>query len=112
MINFAQLPEFPFTPHFAEINSHKLAYLDEGPDGTLTPELMVTRETPPIFIFGTQDDVKYSGPSSLTITDAMRRAGAPVELHYLSKGGHGYGMRQGAGLIWPGLYEKWLFSVK
>ena len=88
------------------------AYLDEGPDGTLTPELMVTRETPPIFIFGTQDDVKYSGPSSLTITDAMRRAGAPVELHYLSKGGHGYGMRQGAGLIWPGLYEKWLFSVK
>ncbi|MCR5819453.1 MAG: alpha/beta hydrolase [Bacteroidaceae bacterium] len=84
------------------------AYLDEGPNGTLTPELMVTRETPPIFIFGTQDDVKYSGPSALTITDAMRRAGAPVELHYLPKGGHGYGMREGAGLIWPALYEKWL----
>ena len=30
MMNIAQLPEFPFTPNFAGINGHKLAYLDEG----------------------------------------------------------------------------------
>ncbi len=84
------------------------AYLDEGPGGTLTPELTVSAETPPLFVFGTEDDVRYSGPSSLTITDAMRRAGAPVELHYLARGGHGYGMRAGAGLVWPPLVQAWL----
>lgn len=84
------------------------AYLDEGPDHTLTPELTVSANTSPLFVFGTEDDVKYSGPSSLTIADAMQRAGAPIELHYLTKGGHGYGMRNGAGLIWPKLAETWL----
>ena len=84
------------------------AYLDEGPEGTLTPELTVSTETPPLFVFGTEDDTRYGAPSSMTITDAMRRIGAPVELHYLTKGGHGYGMRSGAGLVWPKLAETWL----
>ncbi len=87
------------------------AYLDEGPNGTLTPELLVSAETPPLFVFGTEDDVKYSGPSCLTIADAMRRANAPIELHYLPRGGHGYGMRTGVGLLWPKLAEKWLETL-
>lgn len=88
------------------------AYLDEGPEGTLTPELTVSAETPPLFVFGTQDDVRYSGPSCLTIAEAMRREGAPIELHYLPHGGHGYGLRSGVGRIWPGLAESWLRSLK
>ena len=84
------------------------AYLDEGENGTLSPELKVTAQTPPMFVFGTEDDVRYSGPSCLTIADAMRRAGAPIELHYLARGGHGYGMRTGVGKIWPALAETWL----
>ena len=88
------------------------AYLDEGPEHTLTPELLVSRETPPLFVFGTEDDTRYSGPSSIAIADAMRREGAPIELHYLTKGGHGYGMRYGVGLIWPKLAETWLKSLK
>lgn len=88
------------------------AYLDEGPDHTLTPELTVTRDTPPLFVFGTEDDVKYSGPSTPVIMQAMQQAGAPVEVHYLTKGGHGYGMRRGAGLIWPALAEQWLKGLK
>ena len=88
------------------------AYLDEGEGGTLTPELSVSAETPPLFVFGTEDDVKYSAPSCITITDAMRRAGAPVELHYLPRGGHGYGMRTGVGLVWPKLAEAWLGNLK
>ena len=87
------------------------AYLDEGPNGSLTPELTVSTETPPLFVFGTEDDVKYSAPSCLTIAEAMRRAKAPIELHYLPRGGHGYGMRSGVGLIWPKLAEKWLESL-
>ena len=88
------------------------AYLDEGPDHTLTPELTVTKDTPPLFVFGTEDDVRYSGPSTVTILEAMQRANAPIEVHYLTKGGHGYGMRRGAGLVWPGLAEQWLGTLK
>lgn len=84
------------------------AYLNEGPDGTLTPELTVTAQTPPLFVFGTEDDRLYSAPSCLTLAPAMYRAGAPIELHYLTRGGHGYGMRRGAGLVWPPLAEVWL----
>lgn len=88
------------------------AYLDEGENHTLTPELTVTKDTPPMFVFGTEDDVRYSGPSTPVIMDAMQRAGAPVEVHYLVKGGHGYGMRRGAGLIWPALAEQWLKTLE
>lgn len=87
------------------------AYLDEGENHTLTPELTVTKDTPPMFVFGTEDDVKYSGPSVPVIMDAMQRAGAPIEVHYLTKGGHGYGMRRGVGLLWPSLAAQWLKSL-
>lgn len=84
------------------------AYLDEGPDQTITPELTVTKDMPRTFVFGTEDDVKYSGPSCVALATAMQKVAAPLELHYLTKGGHGYGMRRGAGLIWPRLAENWL----
>ncbi len=84
------------------------AYLDEGEDGTLSNDLHVDGDTPAMFVFGSEDDVKYSGPSCKTILAAMQEAGAPIELHYLTKAGHGYGMRQGAGLVWPALAEQWL----
>ena len=87
------------------------AYLDEGEGGTLSPELRVNAETPPMFVFGTEDDKLYSGPSCMTFVPAMQKAGAPVELHYLTKGGHGYGMRRGAGRVWPTLCETWLRSI-
>ncbi len=88
------------------------AYLDEGEGGTLSSDLPVTAQTPPLFVFGTEDDVKYSGPSCKTIMKAMQEANAPIELHYLTKGGHGYGKRAGAGLIWPPLAEAWLKTLK
>ena len=84
------------------------AYLDQGPDKTLTPELTLTKSTPPIFIFQTADD-QY-GNSALVMASAMRLAKLPVELHILPTGGHGYGLRPGkpAPDTWPGLAEKWL----
>lgn len=84
------------------------AYLDEGDEGTLSPDLHVDGDTPPMFVFGSQDDIRYSGPSCKTILKAMQEANAPIELHYLNKAGHGYGMRRGAGLVWPALAEQWL----
>lgn len=85
------------------------AYLDEGENHTLSPELTVDKETCPLFVWGTQDDKSYGAPSSLTILQAMVQHGAPIELHFQVKGGHGYGMRgEGAAKIWPKLAEEWL----
>jgi len=88
------------------------AYLDEGQGGTLSPDIHADADTPPLFVFGTQDDTRYSGPSSKTILKAMQECGAPIQLHYLTHGGHGYGMRRGAGLVWPTLAETWLKELK
>jgi acetyl esterase/lipase len=84
------------------------AYLDQGPNLTLTPELELSKDVPPIFIFQTADD-PY-GNSALVMAGALRNAKLPVELHLLSSGGHGYGLRPGkvAAETWPLLAEKWL----
>ena len=88
------------------------AYLDKGPDRSLTPELTITDDTPPVFIFGTADD--KHGNSALVMAGALRDAGIPIDIHMLSKGGHGYGMRKGniAGETWPVLCETWLGSIR
>jgi acetyl esterase/lipase len=84
------------------------AYLDNGENRTLTPELTITADTPPLFIFGTADDTY--GNSSLVMAGALRDHNIPVEIHLLPKGGHGYGLRPGniAAETWPSLAEKWL----
>jgi acetyl esterase/lipase len=87
------------------------AYLDQGPNLTLTSELELSKDVPPIFIFQTADD-PY-GNSALVMAGALRNAKLPVELHFLSTGGHGYGLRPGkiAPETWPLLAEKWLNSI-
>lgn len=83
------------------------AYLDQGENKTLTPELKVNETTPPMFLFVAADDQHAN--SSLVMTQALREKKVLVELHVLPKGGHGFGMRKGnpAGELWPGLAEAW-----
>ena len=87
------------------------AYLDLGTNRALTPELIVNKSTPPMFIFATADD-NYSN-SALVMTTALRDAKVPVEMHLLAKGGHGYGLRTGniAAETWPKLSEIWLKNI-
>lgn len=84
------------------------AYLDKGENRNITPELQITQETPPFFIFGTADDIH--GNSTLVMATALRDHKIPVELHLLPRGGHGYGKRPGniAAETWPNLAKKWL----
>ena len=84
------------------------AYLDNGEKHSISPELSITKKTPPFFIFGTADD-SY-GNSALVMTTALRNKKIPVELHFLQEGGHGYGMRSGniAAETWPYLAKNWL----
>jgi len=87
------------------------AYLDQGPNRSLTTELKLCDEVPPMYIFQTADD-QY-GNSALVMAQAMRDAKLPVELHLLPSGGHGYGLRPGkiAAETWPVLADKWLRNV-
>ena len=87
------------------------AYLDLGTNRALTPELIVDKKTPPMFLFATADDT-YSN-SALVMATALRDAKVPVELHLLANGGHGYGLRKGniAGENWPKLAEIWLKNI-
>ena len=84
------------------------AYLDNGENRTLTPELAVNEQTPPMYLFATADD--KHGTSALVFAGALRDNKVPVELHLLPEGGHGYGLRPGnaAAETWPKLAEKWL----
>lgn len=82
------------------------AYLDQGKDHTLTPELKLDRQTPPMFIFSTADD-PY-GNSALVMAQALRYNRTPVELHFMPKGGHGYGMRSETGKTWVARAAEWL----
>jgi acetyl esterase/lipase len=83
------------------------AYLDQGINNSLTPELTVDSKTPPMFLFETADD-PY-GNSSLVMAGALRDQKVPVELHFMPTGGHGYGVRPGnpAAELWPGLAGNW-----
>ena len=88
------------------------AYLDKGHERSLSPELIVDENTPPMFLFGTADD-SYSN-SLLVMAGALRDAKVPFELHILPDGGHGYGLRSGinAAEIWPKLAINWLENMK
>jgi len=87
------------------------AYLDQGENNSITPEIKINKNTPPMFVFGTSDDIY--GNSCLVITKALKDAQVPVELHFLDEGGHGYGLRKGneAAEAWPKLAENWLKKI-
>lgn len=84
------------------------AYLDKGPENSITPEIKVTENTPPTFLFVSADD-KHAN-SSLVMTQQLREHEVPVELHVVPEGKHGYGLRPGnpAAETWPLLAEKWI----
>ena len=76
----------------------------------LNPEIKVTKDIPPVFIFFTADD---QNDLPLPLASALRELKLPFEFHIYPQGGHGYGLRTGnaAAAAWPGLAEKWLTNV-
>lgn len=55
-------------------------------------EKQVTPETPPTFLFHTDQDRAVPAENSLEFYRALRRAGVPAELHIYGEGGHGLGL--------------------
>lgn len=83
--------------------------LDEKSPDLLSPEIQVTRTTPPAFLVVAHDDERFVEGSARFYIE-MRRKNRPCELHIFAKGGHGFGFKNTEEEIaqWPALAGKWL----
>ena len=68
------------------------AYLNQADSTRLTTDIAITKEAPPAFITQAQDDKRYYR-SALAYSLALEQANIPFELHFYTRGGHGYGLR-------------------
>jgi acetyl esterase/lipase len=86
------------------------AYLTPDKAGdTVSPELTVTSNTPPVFLAMTENDPVRS-ENGLTYYLALKKAGVPAEMHLYPDGGHGYGLRNPGPPVttWPTRVEEWM----
>jgi acetyl esterase/lipase len=75
-----------------------------------SPDLYVTKDTPPTFIYHTTDDATVPVEQALSFYDALLKAGVSAEIHIFAHGPHGSGLGMGNATLdqWPSLLESWL----
>jgi acetyl esterase/lipase len=75
-----------------------------------SPDLFVTKETPPTFWFHTFNDQTVPVEQGLRFYEALVKAGVPAEAHIFANGPHGTGLGKGDAALdqWPNLLEIWL----
>ena len=75
-----------------------------------SPDLFVTKETPPTFWYHTFSDETVPVEQGLRFYEALVKAGVPAEAHIFAKGPHGTGLGKGDEALdqWPSLLETWL----
>lgn len=69
-----------------------------------SPHLQARADAPPHFLVHAEDDPLLSPEHSLALRAALRAKAVQVETHLFAKGGHGFGIRNTAGLpvaVWP-----------
>ncbi len=99
----------PFTHRGSQRN-----LLGDDPDPrlvrSLSNEKQVTPETPPTFLFHTDEDKGVPAENSVFFYLALRKAGVPAELHVYRQGRHGLGpARDVPGTDnWPKQCEDWM----
>jgi len=83
---------------------------DPGLVRSLSSEKQVTPETPPTFLFHTDEDTGVPPENSVYFYLALRRAKVPAEMHIYREGRHGLGLAPdmpGTG-NWPKQCEDWM----
>ncbi len=77
---------------------------------SLSSEKQVTPETPPTFLFHTDEDTLVPPENSVDYYLALRRAGVPAELHIYRQGKHGSGLspKLPEARNWPAACETWM----
>jgi hippurate hydrolase len=108
-------PVISFTAEYTHDGSRK-NLLGPEPDPKLLEDLsnekQVTPQTPPTFLFHTDEDKGVPPENSLAFYLALRKAGVPAELHVYQKGPHGVGLARGDEVLssWAGRLADWLKS--
>jgi acetyl esterase/lipase len=88
--------------------------LGDNPDPELAKrlsgELAVRKDTPPTFIFQTNEDTTVPAENAVHYYLALRQAGVPAELHVFEKGAHGVGLANDIPALapWSSLLATWL----
>jgi acetyl esterase/lipase len=88
--------------------------LGDAPDPSLAKSLSgeqaVTKDTPPTFIFQTNEDTVVPAENSVYYYLALRKAGIPAEMHVFEKGPHGAGLANDNPALsaWSSLLANWL----
>ncbi len=75
-----------------------------------SPDLFVTKDTPPTFWFHTTTDETVPVEQGLRFYEAAIKAGVPIEAHIFASGPHGTGLGKADPALdqWPNLLEFWL----
>jgi acetyl esterase/lipase len=88
-------PVISFTTDYVHKGSRR-NLLGDAPDESLmkslSNELQVTPETPPTFLFHTDEDTGVPPENSVLFYLALRKAKVPAEMHIYQKGRHGVGL--------------------
>ena len=81
----------------------------EQMDG-MSPEMHVTAQTPPTFLFTTTDDHTVPVLNSVMFYTALIKAGVPAEMHIFQHGGHGSGLAPANPQLqpWTEMLIKWM----
>ena len=98
------------TSHLSYCKLFNLMDQCEALRAAYSPDLFVTKETPPTFIYHTFTDQTVPVEQSLRFYDALAKAGVPSEIHIFANGPHGTGLGRGDAALdqWPALLETWL----
>jgi acetyl esterase/lipase len=75
-----------------------------------TPELFVSKDTPPTFIYHTFNDRTVPVEQVVPFFNALLKAGVSSEMHIFASGNHGSGLGKGDPALeqWPTLLDAWL----
>ncbi len=77
---------------------------------SLCNDLRVTAQTPPTFLFHTDEDAGVLPENSVLFYLALKKAKVPAEMHIYEKGKHGVGLAPGDPVLssWTGRLADWL----
>jgi acetyl esterase/lipase len=98
------------TSHLSYCELFKLMDQCEALRTKYSPELFVTKDTPPTFWFHTFNDETVPVEQGMRFYEALIKAGVPSEAHIFANGSHGSGLGKGDEALdqWPNLLEIWL----
>jgi acetyl esterase/lipase len=76
----------------------------------MSPEMHVTAQTPPTFLFTTTDDKTVPVLNSVMFYTSLVKAGVPAEMHIFQHGAHGSGLAPANPQLrpWTDLLIKWM----